>query len=346
MRRIGFSFGLFLLFAAVGWQSYPKKTTYQKLNGASSSAPSILPATAPWFFSTVDATDDVGQHVSVAFDPETDVPYISYYDATYGDLKMAYYTGAGGNCGPASDWSCETVDSGGDVGQYSSIAVDPTDNQPIIAYYDATNGALKLAIGTVVGWTIDTVHDPSLVVAGQYTSLKLDSSGTTRIAYYYSSIMGLDSLWYAEYVGGGAGNCDDPDYNCEIVDSGDRVGKYASLALDSSDQPRIAYYDQGNDALMFAFAGGGWTIREILPTQSGQFASLYVDTNNGDAPYIAHYDGTNGMLEYAYFVGSGGNCGFNNSGTMFEWQCEEIEAVGTAVHPRGYQWRSTQRHIR
>jgi hypothetical protein len=293
------------------------------------------PAVAPWFFDTVDSTNDVGQYVSVALDPENGTIYISYYDATYGDLRMAKSVGSGGNCGPDNAWLCETVDSVGDVGKYSSIAVDPTDNYPIISYHDATNGALKLAIGSGVGWIFKTIDDPLIGSTGLFTSLKLDSTGKTHIAYYLSNIPGVDSLWYGKYVGGGTGNCGGGDYQCDLVDSGDRVGKYASLALDSSDNPRVAYYDGGNDALMYAYQNGFWTIREILPTTSGQYASLYVDVDNGDLAHIAHYDSSNGNLEYAVFVGSGGNCGFNSSATEFEWQCDEIESVGTGTHPRG-----------
>ena len=337
MKRIGSSFGLFLLFAAVGWRSYPRKTAPQTSDVDQSRAAAALPATAPWFFATVDSPNDVGQHVSVAFDPETDIPYISYYDAANGDLRMATYVGTSGDCGPADDWTCETVDSVGDVGQYSAIAVDPTDNLPIIAYFDATNGALKLAIGSGTGWIYKTIHDPSLgPTAGMFASLELDTSGKTHIAYYYSSVMGDDSLWYAEYVGGGAGNCTDDDYQCDLIHSGDRVGKYASLALDSSDQPRIAYYDQGNDALRFAFNdSSGWILRLILPSEAGMYASLVVDTNNGDLAHIAHYNATNGTLEYAVFVGPGGNCGLNEISLTLEWQCDEIQTMGTGTDPRG-----------
>ncbi len=300
------------------------------------SANTASPASAPWFINTVDSPNDVGQYVSVALDPENGTSYISYYDTTYDNLRMAKYVGSGGDCGPDNSWSCETVDSVGDVGKYSSIAVDPTDNYPIIAYYDATNGALKLAIGSGVGWIFKTIHDPLFGSAGSYASLKLDSTGKTRIAYYFSNLMGVDSLWYAKYVGGGTGNCTDNNYQCDPVDSGDQVGKYASLALDSSDRPRIAYYDGGNNALRYAFhTGASWEIREILPTNAGKYASLYVDRNNGNLAHIAHYDSTNGKLGYAVYVGSNGNCGFNGSSTKFEWQCDDIDNVGTGTHPKG-----------
>lgn len=308
------------------------------------SANTASPASALWFRDTVDSPNDVGQHVSVALDSDNGTSYISYYDATYGNLRMAKYVGSSGNCGPDNAWSCETVDSVGDVGKYSSIAVDPTDGYPIIAYYDATNGALKLAIGYVFGWIIETIHDPLLGTAGAYASLKLDSTGKPRIAYYFSNFL-VSSLWYAEYVGGGAGNCTDNDYQCDPIDSGNQVGKYASLSLDSSDQPRIAYYDGGNDDLKFAAhgvwhmaancgPGNSWTCWMIdTPGDVGQFASLSMNPATNQ-PHIAYYDANNEKLKYATYQGSG-NCGFNSQSFNFEWQCDEIESVGTGTHPMG-----------
>jgi hypothetical protein len=225
------------------------------------------------------------------------------------------------------------------VGQYSSIAIDPVDNLPIIAYYDTTNGgALKLAVRTVFDWDIRTIDDPLLESAGQYASLAVNTNVKTGISYYHSNIMGNDSLWYAEYVGGGMGNCSDNDYDCELVHYGDRVGKYTSLALDSADRPHIAYYDGGNDGLKYATYDGGWWWRWISTSAdpAGKFASLTIDVNHGDRPHIAYYDSVNGTLEYAVFVGEGadGNCGMNNY-NQWEWRCDDIDSMGTGTHPRG-----------
>ena len=335
-RKICVGLVLSAMLVVLGMTPSPAQSSQGTAGWALGTANTASSASASWFINTLDATNDVGQHVSVAFAPDNGPTYISYYDATYHDLRMAKFVGSGGNCGPGNAWACETVDSAGDVGRYSSIEVDPTDNYPIIAYYDASNGALKLAIGSVMGWIIKTVDDPLLGSTGSYASLALSSTGKPRIAYYFSNLMGADSLWYAEYVGGGSGNCGGNDYQCDPIDSGDRVGKYASLALDGSNRPRIAYYDGGNDALMYAERNGGsWTIRKILPIHAGQYASLYVDADHGNLPHIAHYDSTNGKLGYAVYVGSGGNCGFDSGSTTFLWQCDEIASVGTGTHPRG-----------
>jgi hypothetical protein len=304
--------------------------------GVARAAAASFPARAPYFISTIDTVNDVGEHVSIALDPASGTTYISYYDATYLDLKMAQSVVSGGNCGPGNSWRCETVDSVGDVGKYSSIAVDPTDGYPIIAYHDTTNRALKLAIGSAVGWIFKTIQVPLFGSAGQYASLALDATGKTQIAYYYSNLLGTDSLWHVAYVGGGAGDCTDPDYQCDLIDSGDQVGKHASLALDSLDLPHIAYQDTGNNLLKYArkLPNDFWSRRIIIPTSSGAFASLFVDTDNGDLPHVAHLDSVNETLEYAVYVGSGGNCGFNGA-TAWEWQCDDIDTVGAGSAARG-----------
>lgn len=61
-------------------------------------AKAFSPSVTQWFIDTIDSTDDVGQHVSIAFDLENDTASISYYDATNADLGMAKFVGSGGNC--------------------------------------------------------------------------------------------------------------------------------------------------------------------------------------------------------------------------------------------------------
>ena len=344
----GLMFSVILLLVAAG--SGPVRGAQPTAHPAPAGANADPAANAPWFIETVDSGSGVGSHVSVAID-DSGTTYISYYDSYNKDLKMAKYVGSGGNCGPDNDWSCETVNSGGDVGKYSSIAIKPVSGGGIyypeigIAYYDATNGKLKYAYGKMCPtcyWYKYTIDKPILFPTdnkGQYTSLKYHSDGTPYIAYYFENTGGVDALMVASYVGsGGGGNCGHGsatgEWQCDTIQTGEQVGKYASLALDGSDRPSIAYYDGVNNALMYAQYGTTWFIRKILPANSGQYASLYVD--NGDIPHIAHYDSSNGKLGYAVWVGYGGNpnCGPNNVPKM-EWRCDDIDSVGTSTHPKG-----------
>nr|NIR66516.1 hypothetical protein [candidate division Zixibacteria bacterium]NIR96378.1 hypothetical protein [Gammaproteobacteria bacterium]NIS48086.1 hypothetical protein [candidate division Zixibacteria bacterium]NIV08340.1 hypothetical protein [candidate division Zixibacteria bacterium]NIW48001.1 hypothetical protein [Gammaproteobacteria bacterium] len=139
---------------------------------------------------------------------------------------------------------------------------------------------------------------------------------------------------------GGYGNCGGGDYYCSFVHSGEKVGQYASLALDSADQPNIAYYDGTNGTLLFAvynYTFDDWTIDQIrvgsAEHPAGQYASLAIDVNHGDMPHIAYlsdYD----TLEYAYYVGHDGNCGLNGI-MVYTWQCDEIDFMGSSTHPKG-----------
>ena len=283
-------------------------------------------ANAPWFIETVDSGSGVGSHVSVAID-DSGTTYISYYDATNKDLKVAKYVGSGGNCGPDNDWSCETVDSSSDVGKFSSIAIDPTTNLPVIAYwYMVFPYKIKLATAWSGGWDTITVDD-----SHGYISLKIDSTGAAHISYSSS-----DKLKYAKRVGSG-GNCGGNNYQCDSIDVCSGSCLYSSLALDGSGQPRIAYYETNDDDLWFAQPaetsgncgpGNSWGCYQVdSASDVGRYASLDVDSNN--IPHIAYYDATNGKLRYAVYVGAGGNCGFLGS-----WQCDEIDSMGTSPHKR------------
>ena len=87
---------------------------------------------------TVDSAGIVGRYTSIAVDGAN--VYVSYYDYSYGNLKFAVSTDGGATWGLGN---VKTVDSAGDVGKYTSIAVDGSN--VFISYYDNTNGDLKFA---------------------------------------------------------------------------------------------------------------------------------------------------------------------------------------------------------
>lgn len=312
-----------------------------------------------WFKDYVDQTGDTGTHPSIAFDPGNGTPWISYYDVTSTALKVAHYVGSSGNCGPDNTWNCETVDNAASVGTYSSIDVHPnTAPWPFdtwrvgVAYYDATNGALKFAEYACVlqtcAWNIVTVQDASAYIGapnyGRYASMKYNAAGDPLIAYYVSSIAG-GWLNYAFQVTSG-GDCGEGSaaglWECDTVDSVNNVGKYASLDYTDFAGVNIAYYDGNAGDLKYAYyagfgncgTGNAWyciTLDGTDGSDVGKFVSFHAPANSADELQFAYYDASQGELKYAVHVdGGSGNCGPGNS-----FQCDDIESIGTGLAQAG-----------
>jgi len=292
-------------------------------------------ANAPWFEFAVDTLGDVGQYTSVAIDrTQDDTIAVSYYDVTNQALRVARYVGSGGNCGPSSSWSCQTVESAGDVGKYSSLAID-RGGWGIVVYYDATDGSLKYASSNHAWdeWWPHTI-DKGLGGAasvGLHTSLKLTSDNASIASYHFSNPTNVDALMIAYRVGGTDGNCGhgafEGRFQCDTIQVGEGIGQYTSLAVDEAGDNHIAYYDRSNGDLWYATSrigtncgpGNSWMCYPIdAANDVGQYASMYVDS--AERFHIAYYDATTDMLKYAVDVGSGGNCGLFGSA-----QCDTID---------------------
>ena len=132
-------------------------------------------------------------------------------------------------------WVITTVDSsGGESGEYPSIALDSSDKAHIVYFYSYTTQEyitqeffapplsrdLKYATNASGSWVITTVDSSG----GEYTSIALDSSNKVHISY---SAWG--PLQYATNASG--------SWVITTVDS----GEYPSIALDSSDRAHISY---------------------------------------------------------------------------------------------------------
>jgi hypothetical protein len=120
-NRFGITlFGLLLLSTGSGQANM--------LGSTESSVEDSPLADLPWVNAEIDTPGDTGQYTSIAIDPNNGGIYISYYDAENQELRLANSLWSGWDCdagnGPIDDWGCLTVDSGADVGKYSSIAID------------------------------------------------------------------------------------------------------------------------------------------------------------------------------------------------------------------------------
>jgi hypothetical protein len=276
-------------------------------------------ANFPWSGQYVDSSFDpainVGAYNSIAFRPYDDIPFISYYDATNGDLMLASPVPPGnGNCGVNGNWWCRAVDGdlphgGGDVGQFSSIDIwgdSPTNWKLAISYYDATNAALKVAIWSCFlincGWDISTVSSNLVNPGSNYNSLKFAPDGTLHIA------LNAGKLFYVTLINNITDGSIDDTWKIDLVDDVLGTALYASLDISWDGMPYIAYYDTTDGDLKLAYFDGsgncfpsnGWTCIAIDGENSdvGYSASMVAPQHTGDSWSIAYYDKTNAKLKY------------------------------------------------
>ncbi len=314
----------------------------------SSSVISSPSSAQPWWSQYIERDLErplnVGNYVSIAFRPFDMMPYISYYDQNAGDVVVATRSSPGeGNCAGNANWLCVTVDSNGDVGQYTSIDVwgSSWDNwKYAISYHDVTNRALKAAIfecaPSCTSYFVSILlPESSSGTEGLYTSLRFTSFGMPAFTSVTYDTLDVEKLWYVFPMMDGSGNCGEgPDKNmwqCDLIRSSEDVGMYASLDFSYNDVPYISYRDGTQHSLDLAYYTGDWT-GNCAPLNSwtcqqldygaddpGYYTSVSAPQFDGDVVRVAYYDAASGYLKY-YDPNSGAS---------------NLDFMGTSPEPMG-----------
>jgi hypothetical protein len=249
-----------------------------------------------WFVELV-AKGKVGQYSSIQVD-DAGWPHIAFYDFGNGDLKYAFKDGSG--------WHIETVDSEGNVGGYTSLALDELGQANIsycrlaVASYTQCDD-LKYAIRLNGTWANHTQTVDSDGNVGAYSSLAVEGGPdyedmAQHISYYDQTNQQLKYCW-----GTGA------FWTCGVADTDGDVGRYSSMVVASS-RPYIAYQHVigiSGAELKYTYKDGSvWhpSMVDGPGVNTGGFSSLDLCEGPVVSPPTPHIGYIrNGRLGYAYF---------------------------------------------
>ena len=237
-----------------------------------------------WYTEQVINDSSQGFETALALD-SAGRPHIAYIDYDNDELEYAYYNGT---------WHFQTVSTEGWIWEHVAIALDAQDH-PRILYMDSQNGDISYASYDGSTWTNSLIQHVGSF--GGVGGLRIDSSGRPHVSYCAntnSSTYTCNELRYA-YLSRGV-------WYISVVDSGNAVGNFSSLALDAGNNPSISYY--ADHTLRYAWRVCGemfcmW-YTETVDSQgdTGGYTSLAVGTDG--SLHISYYSATGANLRYAY----------------------------------------------
>ena len=239
-----------------------------------------------WSISEFETDPDMEADISMRLDSHG-LPHFSYWDGEFTgephDLKYAHFNG--------STWATTIVDSPGDVGRGSSIALDSHQN-PHISYYDQTNVTLKYAAFDGAAWHVQTLDNCETIAFNFRSAIAVDSRDHVHIvysAYHYAGGQWRGRLKYAFFDGSA--------WTISTIEEGapTRDFRVPAIAIDRADRPEISYLIYYNTepispVMKYArFDGNFWRIEIVDPTDlADSDYSNGIDLDSLGRPHISY----------------------------------------------------------
>jgi hypothetical protein len=229
------------------------------------------------------------------------VPHIAYAFNDFNGNYLFRYARLSG-----ATWLLKAIDTNGyyllQPGQNYPVnlafAIDGSGNPHVVFPASGQENKIVYGVSTDNGQTWDIKE----VDTGASCSIKLDSNGVPHIAYHTSSYEGAVSpagLKYAKW------NPTAGQWDKVSIDNSEYAGLYPSLALDSKNNPYIAYtyYDNaGVGAVRVAKPDdkGNWGYVSVKNVEG--YPSLYLDRSG--YPALAFRDYSNNQVEFVRWTGT------------------------------------------
>ncbi len=296
--------------------------------------PSCVP-TLGWQITTVDANDDVQFDNGIAVDHALNV-WISYYDISNGDVKIAYKPNGG-------DWERSTLDATNDSGWGTDIAVDIAGGIWVSYSHNGDAvGNVKVA-HKVPGQDWVTEFADEELNSGTFGSkIPMDADGAGGIWVSRPSAFGNDlevhhrpaggewqsswvkdpgdDGWFSSIAGDGEGGAwvsftdhnegfflqvahgtGDGTWDVSTVDYDASVAAATSLAVDSTGGVWVSYEDVKGEKLAVAHKpnGADWEVEWVddLPGEFAGDTALAVD--RWGTVWVSYYDDSTKALKAA-----------------------------------------------
>ncbi len=254
--------------------------------------------------------------------------------------------------GDLGAWSQIAIDPprlsmGVDRGLDLDVAINPVTSRAFVAYYDETDGDLRLAEYVGSGgncgsgsWQCDVLDSSGDV--GRYPSIDIYSAAMVwKLGIAYEDVDSGDLKFYERTFSGfpAPGSWTTKTIVVDSTPGGEQWrGQHASLRYDSTGTAHIAAYasaDASSCSLSYSFEvssngncgqgsdAGKWHCDTVdSGTGLGRFASLGIDDD--DKVFIAYFDENANNLLVAEPVGvATGNCGSYSS-----YECTTVDSTG------------------